>query len=94
MEPTSYGCLLVPIIQSKIPYELNLHLSRKFDSKRGVWEIDNIMKELCSELEARGRCDTDTQESHGKDMNTIDPLMTHHVTRFVKQIILQTSVES
>ena len=32
VEPESYGCLLVPMIKDKIPNDLNIHISRKFDA--------------------------------------------------------------
>ena len=71
VEPSSYGCLLVPIIQSKIPHMLNLQISRKFDSKSDVWKIDDIMKALREELEARERCDKDFN-SKAKDKRNYD----------------------
>ena len=51
VEPSWYGCLLVPI--------LNLQLSRTFHSETGIWKIDDIMKELRLEIEARERCEKD-----------------------------------
>ena len=38
VEPESYGCLLVPMIKDKIPNELNIHISRKFDASVAVWK--------------------------------------------------------
>ena len=37
VKPDSCGCLLVPILLSKLPNTLNLRLSRKFDSNKDVW---------------------------------------------------------
>ena len=54
--PSSFGCLLVPILLSKLPRKLNLHLSRKFDSNKEVWDVDHILEELKREIEARERC--------------------------------------
>ena len=56
VKPDSFGCLLVPILLSKLPSLLNLHLSRKFDTNTDVWDVDLIMEELKKELEARERC--------------------------------------
>ena len=78
VQPSSYGCLLVPIIQSKIPHALNLHISRKFDSSEDVWQIDDIMQALRAELEARERCDKDggnnQKENQGRDYSTVEAL--------------------
>ena len=52
-----YGCLLVPILKTKLPPELNLIISRKFNSSSDIWTIEDIMKELKAELMARERCD-------------------------------------
>jgi len=58
VDPKSYGCLLVPILKTKLPAEIVLIISRKFDAKNDdVWEIGTIMKELKTELLARERCD-------------------------------------
>jgi len=52
-----YGCLLVPILKTKLPPELNLIISRKFNSSSDVWTIEDIMRELKAKLMARERCD-------------------------------------
>ena len=39
VEPESYGCLLVPMIKGKIPKELNVYFSRKFDASVDAWKI-------------------------------------------------------
>ena len=62
VKPESYGCLLVPILLSKLPPSLNLHLSRKFDSSTDVWEVNGIMNELRKELEARERCEIEKEK--------------------------------
>ena len=47
VDPKSYGCLLVPILKTKLPTEIVLIISRKFDATNDdVWEIGTIMKEL------------------------------------------------
>ena len=55
VEPESYGCLLVPIIKDKIPNELNIRISHKFDASVNVWKINGLMKELKLPIEARER---------------------------------------
>ena len=49
----SYGNLLIPIMLNKIPEELKLLISRKF--KKDEWDLDSLLKEFQSELEARER---------------------------------------
>ena len=53
-ESESYGCLPVPMIKDKIPNELNIHISRKFDVSVDVWKINDLMKDKI-EIEARER---------------------------------------
>ena len=55
VEPESYGCQLVPMTNDKIPDELNIHISRKFDASVDVWKINDLMKELKLEIEATER---------------------------------------
>ena len=79
-----YGCLLVPILKTKLPPELNLIISRKFDSSSDVWTIEDIMKELKAELLARERCDESImrdkekrishQQSNWRDARTTEAL--------------------
>ena len=53
----TYGNLLSPIIMSKIPSELRLIISRKFEKEKS-WDIEELLKSIKSELEARERCTT------------------------------------
>ena len=55
----TYGYILVAMLKNNLLKEINLLLSRKFDPKKGLWEIEEIMRELRIELEARGRCMTE-----------------------------------
>lgn len=54
VESKSYGSLLVPVIMSKIPEEMRLIVSRKFD--QNTWDIDGMLEAFKTELEARERC--------------------------------------
>ena len=56
VEEDTYGCILVPMLKNKLPKEVNLLSSKKFDPAKGLWKINDIMKELRIELEARERC--------------------------------------
>ena len=81
VKPESYGCLLVPILISKLPPTLNLHLSRKFDSSTDVWQVKNIMEELRKELEARERCgdtEKDKPDIPKKKPATLESLHSKH----------------
>jgi len=79
-----YGCLLVPILKTKLPPELNLIISRKFNSSSDVWTIEDIMRELKAELMARERCDDSVmkdkerrsshQQSSWRDARTTEAL--------------------
>ena len=46
-------------MKNKLPKEINLLLSRKFDPKKGLWEMKEIMRELKTELEVKERCITE-----------------------------------
>ena len=53
VEPESCGSLLVPMIKDKIPNELNIHISCKFDASVDAWKINDLMRELKLEIEER-----------------------------------------
>ena len=46
-----YGSLLIPVIMSKLPAELRIQVARKTASE--LWKIDDILKIIRVELEAR-----------------------------------------
>ena len=60
------GCILVPMLKNKLPKEINVLLRRKFDPKKDLWEIEEIMRELRIELEARERCITEKEARQDK----------------------------
>ena len=85
--------LLVPLLLSKFPSRLNLHLSRKFESNADVWKVEDVMKEVRKELEARERCYVEQKEPPKQvEPGTIDAL----VARFKSEGITigKTSLES
>ena len=55
IESQQYGCLLVPVILNHLPNELKLLVSRKFDTSKDIWELDELLKILKEEIEARER---------------------------------------
>ena len=52
IEADMYGPMLVPIIMSKIPQEINLIISRQLQDK-DCWQIDDVLRIFKSELTAR-----------------------------------------
>ena len=55
IEAEQYGSLLIPVLLSKVPQELRLIISRKFDTQE--WNLDELLKVFKTEVEARERCD-------------------------------------
>ena len=53
IDSKQYGPMLIPILTSKIPEELNLIISRNVG--KGIWDIDGVLKILRNEVEARER---------------------------------------
>ena len=54
MLPKSYGALLIPVLNEKIPEELRVIISRKFQDR--VWDIEEMIECVKLELQARERC--------------------------------------
>ena len=54
IESAQYGSLLVPVMLSKLPNDLQLLISRKFD--KNLWDFDAFLEAFRGELEARERC--------------------------------------
>ena len=72
VEPESYDCLLVPVIKDKIPNELNIHISCQFDASVDVWKINDLIRELKLEIEARERVgDTQRLKSQRTPRDTV-----------------------
>ena len=51
-----YGSLLIPVIMSKLPSEIRLLVARK--ATNDVWQIDDLLKTIKSEIEAREMSET------------------------------------
>ncbi|CAB3979174.1 PREDICTED: uncharacterized protein LOC107346460, partial [Paramuricea clavata] len=64
VESEQYGTLLVPIILSKVPEDLRLILSRQISTEN--WKLDETLKHLRTELEARERCASSTIKETSK----------------------------
>ena len=50
--PETYGPLLIPVLQSKLPSDLNLIISRRFNNL-DCWDITEVLKVFKEELSAR-----------------------------------------
>ena len=50
----SYGSLCIPVILSRIPEQLRLLMSRKFD--KNSWNVNEVLSQLKIEVDARKRC--------------------------------------
>ena len=51
-----YGSFLIPVIMSRLPAEVRLHVARV--SAKDVWEINELLKVIQAEVEAREMSDT------------------------------------
>ena len=61
-----YGCLLIPLLKEKLPKELNLIVSRCFDSNYETWNIGDMLEALRKEIEARERCEMPANKKPGE----------------------------
>lgn len=50
-----YGSLLIPVIMSKLPEEVRMQIAR--NSSKEVWKIDDLLKLIKQEVEAREVCE-------------------------------------
>ena len=53
VEVNSYGSLLVPLLNAKLPKELSLQIARNFEDD--VWPLEDMMKVLKNEIQAKER---------------------------------------
>ena len=51
VETISYGSLLAPLLNEKLPNDIHLSLARKF--KDGLWKLDDMLIFLKAEIEAK-----------------------------------------
>lgn len=54
IETATYGCMLIPILNDRLPEDLCLLISRKFGSD--LWTLDLLLKYLNEEIQAKERC--------------------------------------
>ena len=51
VDPSSYGILLVPLINEKLPTEMRLLVARKFGNE--LWDLSEMLRVLKHEMEAK-----------------------------------------
>ena len=56
VETSTYGCLFIPILKAKLPDDLVLLISRKFEGN--VWTLHILLKFISDELIAKETCGT------------------------------------
>ena len=66
IEADTDGCILVLMLKNKLLKGIKRLLSRKFDPKKGLREIEDIMRELRNKLKARERCITEKEVKRDK----------------------------
>ena len=54
IDPGSYGALLVPLLNEKLPTEFRVIIARKFVND--VWDLEEMLKCFKEELQAKERC--------------------------------------
>ena len=55
VNPEQYGSLLIPMITSKLPSNVKLRVAREM--KDEVWKMDDLVKVIKGEVEAREACE-------------------------------------
>ena len=71
----NYGPVLISIIVSKLPREINLEISRQMPAQ-GKWEIVQLMEAVKKEVAARERCHV--RENPGSDSSSTMTLPSDH----------------
>ena len=84
-ESDRYGPLLIPIITSKLPRELNLFISRQFECSEG-WEVDQVLKIFKTERKAREKTSVVSKENeiHDNNLNPISRASLTNPSSFMK----------
>ena len=68
VEISTDGCLLIPILKARLPDDLILLISRKFEGN--VWTLDRLLKFISDELIAKETCGSifnSKTKSHSND---------------------------
>ena len=68
VNPEQYGSLLIPMITSKFPGDVQLRIAREM--KDEVWKIDNLLGVIKQEVEAREACEGTRLKPHVRPNTT------------------------
>ena len=68
VNPEQYGSLLIPMITSKLPGDVQLRIVREM--KDVVWKIDNLLGVIKQEVEAREACEGTRLKPHVRQNTT------------------------
>ena len=61
IESKQFGLMLVPVILEKLPDDIRLEVNRKMNGED--WDLDNLIRILILEIEAREACNTNQADS-------------------------------
>ncbi|XP_057317064.1 uncharacterized protein LOC130660127 [Hydractinia symbiolongicarpus] len=73
----NYGPLLIPVLMSKLPEELNLIISRQFNDK-DCWDMKLVLRALKSEIEVREKSAYSLQQPHDNNPFSSSALPVHY----------------
>ena len=63
IDPEMYGPLLIPVLLAKVPEELNLIISRKFNEKE-CWDIKLVLEAVKTEIQVREKTVFNSESSN------------------------------
>ena len=73
-----YGSIFIPVLMSKLPSEVRLHVAREQEE---VWDINDLMKIIQREMEVR-------ESSEGTHLNLIRPSASGTLPPLIKTHLL------
>ena len=82
VETKTYGSLLIPLLAEKLPNELTVIISRKFENN--VWNLDDLLFYIKQGLQAKERCPSSSKvkkDSERDDYFTASGLHVQHNQR-------------
>ena len=89
MEKETYGNLLISTINARLPEELRLYLSRKF--KNNLWNIDDLLTFLKTDVEAKERLTSNSNYDKSFDGDKDNKSKNSNGRAFTSQSLFNTS---
>ena len=84
------GCMLVPIIMAKLPFDVRVHLARV--TAREIWSLGELLETLRTEVEAREDGDAGkVNEARPTTTNVINPARNTATALFSKAEVVNTT---